>query len=143
MAKSIIIAAASIGILGAALGLILAFASKIFHVEKDERIDLVLACLPGANCGGCGMPGCGGAAEAIVTGKAPINVCPVGGADAAAKIAEVMGVEAVAGAKQVAFVACQGCKEVAKDKFNYYGAKDCREAAAVMGGEKACEYGCL
>ena len=141
--KSIITAALSIGILGAALGAILAFASKIFHVEKDERIALVQECLPGANCGGCGQPGCGGAAEAIVKGTAPVNVCPVGGAEVAAKIAAIMGVEAVEGAKQVAFVACQGCREVAKDKFNYYGAKDCQEAAAVMGGEKACEYGCL
>jgi Na+-translocating ferredoxin:NAD+ oxidoreductase RNF subunit RnfB len=35
--------------LGGALGLILAGASKVFHVEADERLDDILRVLPGAN----------------------------------------------------------------------------------------------
>ena len=131
------------GALGVIFGIVLVIAEKAFYVEVDERVTLVRECLPGANCGGCGFAGCDALADAIVNKGAAINTCPVGGADAAAKIGEILGIEAVAGAKQVAFVACQGCKEVAKDRFNYYGAKDCKEAAAVMGGEKACDYGCL
>ena len=50
--------------------------------------------LPGNNYGGCGYPGCSDAA-AIAAGEAPVNACPVGGgAPVAAKIADIMGVEA-------------------------------------------------
>ncbi len=143
MVKSLLLAGGIMGVLGVVFAIVLVIAEKAFYVEVDERVTAVRECLPGANCGGCGKAGCDALAEAIVKGEVPVNQCPVGGADAAAKIAEILGVEASTGARQVAFVACQGCKEVAKDKFNYYGAKDCKEAAAVMGGEKACEYGCL
>ena len=53
-----------------------------------------MAALPGNNCGGCGFPGCSGLAAAIVKGEAKVSGCPVGGADVANRIAQVMGVEA-------------------------------------------------
>ena len=53
--------------LGILLGLGLAFASKIFHVEVDTRVEDITAMLPHANCGACGYPGCAGYAEAIVS----------------------------------------------------------------------------
>ena len=59
---------------------------KFCKVEEDPRIGQVLECLPGANCGGCGFPGCGGCASAIVAGTAPVNACPVGGAAVAEKV---------------------------------------------------------
>ena len=90
---TIVYAVLALGIMGLVFGLVLAFASKIFAVEVDERIPAVQECLPGANCGGCGYPGCNGLATAIVEGKAPVNGCPVGGAAAAEKIAAVLGVE--------------------------------------------------
>ncbi|MBR3946169.1 MAG: ferredoxin, partial [Bacteroidales bacterium] len=46
--------------LGIVLAIILFFVAKKFKVEEDPRIDEVEACLPGANCGGCGFPGCRG-----------------------------------------------------------------------------------
>ena len=87
-------AVAVLGILGAVFGLILAYASKVFAVEKDPREEAILGCLPGANCGGCGFPGCGGYAAAVAAGKAPVNACAAGGAAVAAQIAEIMGVAA-------------------------------------------------
>ena len=36
----------------------LAIADKYLSVKEDPRIGLVTAALPGANCGGCGFPGC-------------------------------------------------------------------------------------
>ena len=65
--------------LGAVLGIVLSVASKIFYVYEDPRIALVEDCLAGANCGGCGFAGCSAAAVAVVEGKAPANVCIVGG----------------------------------------------------------------
>ena len=76
---------------GLIIGLILSLAGKKFAVETDERESLVREALPGNNCGGCGFPGCDGAAAAVVSGKAPVTVCPVGGAAVAGKIGEIMG----------------------------------------------------
>ena len=61
------------------------------------------------------------------------------------KIAAIMGVEAGAAEKMVAFVKCKGTCDKANVQYNYYGMDDCvKIAAAVPGaGDKACSYGCL
>ncbi|MFA0816401.1 MAG: RnfABCDGE type electron transport complex subunit B [Anaerofustis sp.] len=141
--NEILIAALAIGIIGLVLGGGLAYASKVFAVEKDPKIDEVREVLPGANCGGCGFPGCDALADAIVSGKAKLNQCPVGGADVAAKIGVIMGMEVDASVKNVALVSCKGCGDNVTHKFEYYGVKDCREAVIAMGGDKSCAYGCL
>ena len=118
--QNVIYAVAVLFIMGIVFAILLGVAAKVFAVEVDERVPLVRECLPGANCGGCGFPGCDGLAAAIVEGRAPVNGCPVGGAAAAEKIAKVLGVEVAAGDRQVAHVYCNGgCN--AKDKANYAG----------------------
>ena len=62
---TIVYAVLALGIMGLVFGLVLAFASKIFAVEVDERIPAVQECLPGANCGACGFAGCDGYAKAL------------------------------------------------------------------------------
>ena len=57
-------------VLGAALGLILAIAGKVFYVEVDTRVEQITNMLPGYNCGACGFPGCAGLADALVSGDA-------------------------------------------------------------------------
>lgn len=57
-------------ILGAALGLLLAIAGKVFYVEVDTRVEQITNMLPGYNCGACGYPGCAGLADALVSGEA-------------------------------------------------------------------------
>ena len=69
----------------------LAIAARIFAVETDPRIEQVEEALPGVNCGACGFPGCSGLAKAIVEDKAGVGDCPVGGADTASAVAEIMG----------------------------------------------------
>ncbi len=139
----ILIAVIVVGAMGLVLGAGLAFASKIFAVEKDPKVEQVREALPGANCGGCGYPGCDGAADAIVSGKAAPNACPVGGAATAAKIGEILGIVVDTSTKFVAMVKCAGGKEECGKKYEYYGVKDCREAVVAMGGDKACAYGCM
>ena len=56
--------------LGLIFGFGLAFASKVFHVEEDTRVEDIANMLPNANCGACGYPGCHGFAEAIIEGSA-------------------------------------------------------------------------
>lgn len=41
-----------LGTLGLIFGAILAYASKKFAVDVDERLESILDVLPGANCGG-------------------------------------------------------------------------------------------
>lgn len=73
--QNVIYAVAVLFIMGIVFAILLGVAAKVFAVEVDERIPLVRECLPGANCGGCGFPGCDGLAAAIVEGRAPVNGC--------------------------------------------------------------------
>ena len=132
---TIVYAIAVLGVLAIVFGLILAVAAKVFEVEVDPRLPEIQACLAGANCGGC--------AEAILAGKAPVTACAPAGPENAAKIAAIMGMEAPSGDKMVAHVLCNGgCN--AKDNFEYRGVKDCLAATKVCGGDtKACRYGCF
>ena len=140
----ILYAALVLGGMGLLFGLLLTLTSKVFHVPSDPKRDAVRELLPGANCGGCGYPGCDGCADAIAAGKAPVNACPVAGAEVAAKIAEVMGVEpADAAARKVARVICQGNNDHCKTKFDYKGISDCVAASLVNDGNKSCKYACL
>ena len=132
-----------LGGIGVVCGVLLALAAKMFHVPVDQKIIDVRSALPGANCGGCGFPGCDGLAEAIASGEAPVNACPVSNEEGYIKIAEIMGVEAKIGEKQVAHVMCNGCDSLASKKYEYHGVRDCKAAAAVAGGNKSCERGCL
>lgn len=143
MLNGILIPIAIIGGMGVIFGAILGFASIIFKVEQDPKVPLIRECLPGANCGGCGFAGCDALAEAISKGDAPVNACPVGGAAVAAKVGEVMGIEAGESVKMTAFVKCKGTCDKAKNKYEYYGAGDCALENALNGGHKACSYGCL
>ena len=107
--RAAIIAVVVLAALGAIFGLVLAFAAKAFAVEKDPREEAIAGILPGANCGGCGFPGCGGYAAAVAAGKAPVNACAAGRAAVADKIGEIMGVSAGASVKMLAQVHCTGC----------------------------------
>lgn len=65
-------------VIGGLLGILIGICAKIFHVEEDKRVETVQSMLPGANCGGCGFPGCSGMAEAIVeNGVSPTNCKPI------------------------------------------------------------------
>ena len=102
----ILIAIGILGGLGLIFGAVLAVASKVFYVETDPRLDQLNECLPGANCGGCGYAGCGGYAEAVLNGEAPIGKCASGGNECAQEMAAIMGVEAGTVTRKVAHVTC-------------------------------------
>lgn len=148
----ILIAVGILGGLGLVFGLVLAIASKVFHVETDPRLDMLNECLPGANCGGCGYPGCGGYAAAVLKGEAPIGKCASGGNECAEKMAAIMGVRADKVIRKVAMVRCTGFRKTDEDgkivgqkmKGNYEGLQDCLAATKVGGrGPNICKFGCL
>ncbi len=87
----ILIAVAITLAISAALGLLLAVASKYLAVKEDPRVGEVLNMLPGANCGGCGFPGCSGMADSLVNGgNKNLSACRPCKAENKAKIIEYL-----------------------------------------------------
>ncbi len=140
----ILITICALAMTGCVAAVILYFVSQKFKVYEDPRIGQVEEALPGANCGGCGFPGCHGMAEALVKATDLSTLfCPVGGADVMSRIATILGKEVSAAAPKVAVVRCNGNCEARPKIANYDGAKSCAIAATHFGGDTACSYGCL
>lgn len=139
----ILYAVSALGALGLIFGGVLGFASKIFAVKHDGRIDEIVEVLPNANCGGCGFAGCSAFATAVAEGRAKVDGCPVGGQKVAEQVSRIMGVEPPKFEKRVAKVFCSGDREKAQRKYDYEGFIDCFYASALGGGPKSCQYGCI
>jgi formate dehydrogenase (NADP+) beta subunit len=137
------IAVIIMGGLGLIVGIGLALASKVFYVYVDPLIVAIDDVLPGANCGGCGYPGCSSNAEAIAAGKSSPNSCVAAGSDVAEAIAALMGVSVEASEPDIALPGCTYGVAAADTKYAYNGVNDCRAAALLAGGMKVCEIGCL
>jgi formate dehydrogenase (NADP+) beta subunit len=131
------------GGLGVLCGVGLALASKVFYVYVDPQVEAVSSALPGANCGGCGLPGCAANAEAIVLGKSSPSSCVAGGSDLAEQIAEILGVKLEAREPDVARPGCTYGYQDADLKFMYEGIRDCRAAMLLYEGSKVCPIGCI
>ncbi len=144
MGQEILFPTLVLGGLGIAFGLLLGYAAKRFYVEADPRVAQVRELLPGANCGGCGFPGCDGFADALVSELARATKCAALSQESLNGIAAVLGVDAGVSVPKIAFVKCQGTPERAPDRGLYVGVQDCREAVVIPGGgQKLCPNGCL
>ena len=130
--------------LGVSFAAVIALAYQKFRVYEDPRIDAVEEMLPHANCGACGLPGCRAFAEQAVGGRIKLVKCTVSSPAAIERIAAYLGVEAGEEEKRVARLLCAGGKREAHNLADYQGAlSTCRGEAAVSGGPKACNWGCL
>ena len=110
MLTAILIMALGAVVLGAALG----YASIKFKVEGNPLVEKIDAILPQTQCGQCGYPGCRPYAQAIAEGEADINLCPPGGQEGVAKLADLLGreikpLEVEERPKQVAVIDEQWC----------------------------------
>jgi len=127
--------------------LVLYVCSKKFAVYEDPRIGQVQEKLPGANCGGCGFPGCGGMASALVKGADVGSIeglfCPVGGQPVMNEVADLLGMAIAASEPKVAVVRCNGSCEHRPRISEYDGMRTCAAMHACGAGETACGYGCL
>lgn len=140
----IIIAIVVVVLVGLVSACILSFASKIFAVPVDETFVKLRAALPGANCGGCGYAGCDDYANALAEDHTlSCSKCPVGGADCAEALGEILGVSAGGADKQVAVVMCNGTTSAAKKLMDYEGVQTCTAAKQFFGGVNVCKHGCL
>lgn len=129
-------------VIGAAAGALLVLGSKLLHVETDETVARLTEALPGGNCGACGYSGCEGYANAVARGEAPTNRCRPGGAEAAKRLAELMGTEALDTSEEVAFVRCNGCIGATEDRYIFAGTQSCAAAERFYNGKGTCRSGC-
>lgn len=143
----ILIAVIVLGSIALVSSVILYVCSKKFAVHEDPRLAQVTAVLPGANCGGCGYPGCGGMAAALVKaadgGSLDGLMCPVGGAAVMEQVADLLGMAVANTEPQVAVVRCNGTCEMRPRIARYDGLRTCTAMNACGAGETGCGYGCL
>ncbi len=132
-----------LGSVGLFFGFVIAMVNKKFRVWEDPRIDGVEDLLPKSNCGACGEPGCRAFAEKAVAGNIQPSACTVMGEEDVADVAAYLGVDAGEANKRVARLLCAGGSSVAVQNSDYAGLSTCKAAAAVAGGGKGCNWGCL
>jgi Na+-translocating ferredoxin:NAD+ oxidoreductase RNF subunit RnfB len=143
MGTTILYTIISLSILGAVAAVVLYFVAQRFKVYEDPRIDLVEAELPAANCGGCGYAGCRNLAETLVKSETFDGLfCPVGGNDVMAKIASILGREAISQDPKIAVLRCNGSCEFRPRTNLYNGTQTCAIASSLYSGETGCTYGC-
>lgn len=140
----IIISVVSVTVIGLICAIMLAIASKVMAVKTDDRVTQLRECLPGANCGACGYPGCDGYAVALIEGSGvKTNLCIPGGDSVSKQISEILGVGFEDVVEKVAVVRCCGTNDVTTEKMNYSGIKTCLASKQFFGGKGSCSYGCI
>lgn len=144
MSSTILFTVITLSLLGVVSAVVLFFVAQKFKVFEDPRIDDVEGMLPGANCGGCGYPGCRGLADALVKAEDLSSLfCPVGGNETMANVAQFLGKAVAAKEAQVAVIRCQGSPEHRKQTNVYDGASSCAISTSLYAGDTGCQYGCL
>ena len=143
----ILIAVIVLGGIALVSAVVLYVCSKKFAVHEDPRLAQVAEILPGANCGGCGYPGCSGMAAALVKGADAGSLeglyCPVGGAGVMGQVADLLGMAVANTEPKVAVVRCNGTCEMRPRIAEYNGLRTCTAMNSCSAGETACGYGCL
>lgn len=144
MSITVLLTIVSLCAIGIAAAVILYFVAQKFKVIEDPRIDQIEEVLPGANCGGCGFPGCRGFAEATVKAETLDGLnCPVGGAETMSCVAKTLGKEVQEQTPKIAVVKCNGTCENRPKTNKYDGAQSCAIQASLYAGQTGCQYGCL
>src|SRR4030042_1450041 len=100
------LAASVLAILAVAMGYVLGWANRKFHVAVDPRVELLLAALPGANCGGCGYVGC--SEYAAVPGAGGCPAAGLGLADSS-RPCHYDAIQIVDGLSTIDYQKCVGC----------------------------------
>jgi len=138
----VILAGGTMTLLAVIMAYVLGWANKAFGVEVDPRVEQINQVLPGINCGGCGYAGCNEYAEAVVAGQTGIDKCTVGGADCAAAIARILGVELEPTLAYRPIVRCGATYDQRLKQSEYRGEPTCA-SANIISGVQGCVYGCL
>jgi Na+-translocating ferredoxin:NAD+ oxidoreductase RNF subunit RnfB len=138
----IVKAVAALSFIGLLSAVLLATASRKFHVDVDPRVEAIFEALPGSNCGACGNPSCFAVAEAIAAGEKPINTCVAGGQAVADAVAAITGDASCVVVPVISARHCGGGTRAVR-AFDYSGVPSCASANRLAGGPLACHSGCL
>ncbi|MBA3015840.1 MAG: Fe-S cluster domain-containing protein [Proteobacteria bacterium] len=135
---------ALLGCIGLFFGIGLALAAHKFAVEINPLVHEVLESLAGAQCGGCGYPGCEGYAIAVVNDpEVPPNLCYPGKEKVAERVATLTGKKITAIDDVIAVVHCSRKEGRVSHKHEYIGFASCTAASLSFGGPSACNYSCI
>lgn len=130
--------------LGVVAAVVLYAVSMKFYVYENPLIAEVEDLLPGANCAGCGLPGCKAFAEKLVNTVDIADLfCPVGGNEVMKLVSEKLGKVVAEKEPTIAVLRCQGSCDVRPKTSEFQGPKSCAISAMIYGGETDCQYGCL
>ncbi|MCK4959855.1 MAG: RnfABCDGE type electron transport complex subunit B, partial [Planctomycetes bacterium] len=141
--QSIIYAALTMTILGAAFALVLLVASIKLKVTVDPKIEAVQAALPNIDCGACGFPGCSQYAKAVVDQPELLGKCAPGGPDVAEAVAKILNLQVSgAGELQRPIIHCRARTPEKTFHATYDGIPLCT-AANALPNVQACKFGCL
>lgn len=133
--------------IGISCGILIFLVNRFLPKEPEslKKIEEISGCLPGANCGACGFPGCFAYAQALAKDKNIFftNTC----ATVLQEPVILKGLEKALGIEvdssqinKKAVVHCYGDSSVIGD---YKGIESCKVAAKLVRGNKSCPYGCL
>ena len=138
-----LMAAGTMLLLAIVAGHALGWANRVFQVPTDPKFDAVLAALPGANCGGCGLPSCSEYAAAVVAGTVPANKCAVGGVSCATALAKILGIELEQTWPYRPVVHCGAHYGDRLKRHPYRNSEGTCAAGNLISGIQGCAYGCL
>lgn len=144
MDMTVWIAMMTMGGLGLLFAAVLAVADSKLHIQENPLLAAVTDALPHANCGACGSAGCREFAMHLIEGKLPITGCPIGGAELADRLAEILEMQVEHHQPLVARLMCRGASQIVAAKPAVYsGPEACALQVFVSGGQRLCAEGCL
>lgn len=82
------------------IAILLVVADKFLKSDENELVEKINSMLPQTQCGQCEYPGCKPYAKAIADGKADINKCQPGGQHLIKELANLLGRDEKAPAKE-------------------------------------------
>jgi electron transport complex protein RnfB len=117
----------TVAAIGGVAGLLLSIAARRLPPAANDLVERVNGLLPQTQCAQCGYPGCRPYARAVVEEAAPINLCPPGGSETVARLAELLGREPV----PLAVAEPAGRSVATIDEAACIGCTHCRVACPV------------
>ncbi len=143
MSDSVLYTVGSLSGLGFLSSFLLYLIANKFKVFENPKIDIVEEMLPGANCGGCGLPGCRSLAQLLVESEDISEFyCPVCGNDKMKEIAVLLDKSIPERKPQIAVLLCNGTCDARKPVTTYDGPKSCRISDLSIASDTDCDYGC-
>lgn len=129
--------------LGSGFAVVLLIASEKLKVKVDPKVEQIHQALPKIDCGACGFAGCSSYAKAVAQNPELISRCAPGGAETAAKIAEILSLQiSDSGPARRPIVHCRAHTEDKTYYAIYSGLPTCISANALP-NVQACKFGCL